>query len=680
MLLAYCAGATAVLFCLRKGRQIAFVRISTPRTGSFSAPLPDAASISTPTNSSGASLSATPPSLRPLSCLAFDRSSETLLAIGETGHHPRLAVWDLDAEAIVAELHGHKYGVACIAFAPDPSYLVSVGHQHDGYIYLWNWKTHQRIAGVRVASRIHSIAFDPLGSFFLTVGDTHAKFWDFDSKDSSSSDSFCYAITRAGVLVHFDRYRYPDRWVDAKMEFATSLDVSERFIACGGADGIVRLFQPFSLYFIATLPLPHALEGLSKSSQACYPDVVAIRLVPNGSQGDALVCVYSDSSIIFWDISNPLSIVKLQTLVSHNSCVWSIEPVPGQKFGDAAFASCSSDGTIRIWSMDNNGVSGGLLHTIFADPTATAAVKANQSVSRSDSSPSSDNSNQKRSLEKSGIRCIRFNHNGTLLAAGDRAGNIRLFSMTTMAEIAFLDAHDSEVMCLDFSPATNDSVALLVSASRDRIIHIFDASQSATGRYSFNNIQTISDHSSTITGVLFSDSGNRLISCSADKSVVFRQRVATDSSTASTDRSNVRFSSYCNFAARSTVYDLAIERTEKQVVAVTQDRRFLFLDTSTGKILRTHKPILDGNALSGQATSSSKAVQDVSFSSTIFVNKLAIDPSGLFIAAASSDKCVRLIEFRTGACLACVAGHGDLITGIAFVDGAYGWRATLVRK
>lgn len=59
----------------------------------------------------------------------------------------------------------------------------------------------------------------------------------------------------------------------------------------------------------------------------------------------------------------------------------------------------------------------------------------------------------------------------------------------------------------------------LASASRDRLIHVFDVKQD----HSFQ--QTLDDHSSSITAVRFVQSGANLqmISCGADKSIIFRK-------------------------------------------------------------------------------------------------------------------------------------------------------------
>ena len=59
---------------------------------------------------------------------------------------------------------------------------------------------------------------------------------------------------------------------------------------------------------------------------------------------------------------------------------------------------------------------------------------------------------------------------------------------------------------------------LLASTSRDRLVHVFDVEQQ------YGLLQTLSDHSSSITAVKFVDSeGNlKMITCGADKSILFR--------------------------------------------------------------------------------------------------------------------------------------------------------------
>jgi WD40 repeat protein len=85
---------------------------------------------------------------------------------------------------------------------------------------------------------------------------------------------------------------------------------------------------------------------------------------------------------------------------------------------------------------------------------------------------------------------------------------------------------------------------LLASASRDRLIHVFNATQPTDGTSTtppslrgidlivtaragpaapLSLVGTLDDHTSSITAVRFALSGARLLSCAADKSIMFRE-------------------------------------------------------------------------------------------------------------------------------------------------------------
>lgn len=51
-----------------------------------------------------------------------------------------MRVWDVDEKSQVAEMLGHKYGVACVAFSPNMKHIVSMGYQHDMVLNVWHWK------------------------------------------------------------------------------------------------------------------------------------------------------------------------------------------------------------------------------------------------------------------------------------------------------------------------------------------------------------------------------------------------------------------------------------------------------------------------------------------------------------------------------------------------------------
>ncbi|ERE43136.1 mitogen-activated protein kinase-binding protein 1 isoform 3, partial [Cricetulus griseus] len=72
----------------------------------------------------------------------------------------------------------------------------------------------------------------------------------------------------------------------------------------------------------------------------------------------------------------------------------------------------------------------------------------------------------------------------------------RIHDLHFMDELIKVEAHDAEVLCLEYSkPETG--VTLLASASRDRLIHVLNVEKN------YNLEQTLDDHSSSITAIKF---------------------------------------------------------------------------------------------------------------------------------------------------------------------------------
>lgn len=63
------------------------------------------------------------------------------------------------------------------AFSPTGKYLVSVGSQHDMIVNVFDWKQNSKIASNKVSAKVVAVAFSEDGSYFVTVGNRHVKFW-----------------------------------------------------------------------------------------------------------------------------------------------------------------------------------------------------------------------------------------------------------------------------------------------------------------------------------------------------------------------------------------------------------------------------------------------------------------------------------------------------------------------
>jgi WD40 repeat protein len=56
-------------------------------------------------------------------------------------------------------------------------------------------------------------------------------------------------------------------------------------------------------------------------------------------------------------------------------------------------------------------------------------------------------------VSEGGIRCIKISPDGQHIASGDKQGNLRVHDLNTFAPLLSNEAHDSEILTLDYSGA-----------------------------------------------------------------------------------------------------------------------------------------------------------------------------------------------------------------------------------
>ncbi|XP_060041769.1 WD repeat-containing protein 62 isoform X2 [Erinaceus europaeus] len=610
-----------------------------------------------------------------LSALAFSPDGKYIVT-GENGHRPAVRIWDVDEKCQMAEMLGHKYGVACVAFSPNMKHIVSMGYQHDMVLNVWDWKKDIVVASNKVSCRVIALSFSEDSSYFVTVGNRHVRFWFLDVSTEAKvtatvplvgrsgilgelhNNIFCgvacgrgqmagstFCVSYSGLLCQFNEKRVLEKWINLKVSLSSCLCVSQELIFCGCTDGIVRIFQAHNLHYLANLPKPHYLgvdvsQGLEHSfllhrkTEAVYPDTVAMTFDPIHQR---LSCVYKDHSIYVWDVKDINKVCKIWSELFHSSYVWNVEVYP--EFEDqraclpsGSFLTCSSDNTIRFWNMDNSPNSQ-WQKNIFSNTLLKVVYVENDIQHLQDMShfPDRGSENGTPMDVKAGVRVMQVSPDGQHLASGDRSGNLRIHELHFMDELVKVEAHDAEVLCLEYSkPETG--LTLLASASRDRLIHVLNVEKN------YNLEQTLDDHSSSITAIKFA--GNRdiqMISCGADKSIYFRSaQRASD---------GLHFVRTHHVAEKTTLYDMDIDITQKYVAVACQDRNVRVYNTMNGKQKKCYKGSQgdEGSLL-----------------------KVHVDPSGTFLATSCSDKSISVIDFYSGECIAKMFGHSEIVTGMKF--------------
>ncbi|XP_027737505.1 mitogen-activated protein kinase-binding protein 1 isoform X4 [Empidonax traillii] len=626
-------------------------------------------------------------SRKTITALAFSPDGKYLVT-GESGHMPAVRVWDVAERTQVAELQEHKYGVACVAFSPSSKYIVSVGYQHDMIVNVWSWKKNIVVAANKVSSKVTAVSFSEDCSYFVTAGNRHIKFWYLDDSKTSKvnatvpllgrsgllgelrnnffADVACgrgkkaestFCITSSGLLCEFNEKRLLDKWVELRntdsftTTVANCISVNHDYIFCGCADGTVRIFNPLNLHFVTTLPKPHFLGTdiasvteasrlFSGMADAKYPDTIALTFDPTNQW---LSCVYNDHSLYVWDVKDPKKVGKVYSALYHSSCVWNIEMYPEMKDNNqpclppGSFITCSSDNTIRLWNTESSNIHGTALHrNILSNDLMKIIYVDDNTQVLLDTDYNSAGSAEKADAQvmdtKVGIRTVCVSPSGEHLASGDRIGTLRIYELQSLKEMLKVEAHDSEILCLEYSKP-DTGLKLLASASRDRLIHVLDAGKD----YSLQ--QTLDEHSSSITAVKFAanDGKVRMISCGADKSIYFR--------TAQKTGEGVQFTRTHHIVRKTTLYDMDVDPSWKYAAIGCQDRNIRVFNISSGKQKKLYKGSQgeDGTLI-----------------------KVQTDPSGLYIATSCSDKNLSIFDFYSGECVATMYGHSEIVTGMKF--------------
>lgn len=114
------------------------------------------------------------------------------------------------------------------------------------------------------------------------------------------------------------------------------------------------------------------------------------------------------------------------------------------------------------------------------------------------------------------LRCMRISSDCRHICTGDLQGTLRVFDSVTLGLVVVQEAHDSEVLCLDYSPISTDGACLAASGSRDTLIHLYDVN------HGYTLVETLDDHSAAVTAVRFTGAGRGIVSCGADRTIIFR--------------------------------------------------------------------------------------------------------------------------------------------------------------
>ncbi|KAK5175067.1 uncharacterized protein LTR77_000204 [Saxophila tyrrhenica] len=603
------------------------------------------------------------------------------VAMGETGYKPRILIFankSESSESPVCALSEHTFGVHALAFSPNSRYLASLGTVNDGFLYIWTIDDRTGAASLHSSNKctvfINRMIW--VGQTLVTVGLRFVKCWrpaDDVTTDRPDSDSTSNTGTPRSKATDFgnsilgSRHRVlPGKnsllgdMIDANFVTALAL-TDDKAIVCADSGEICTLsdcHNAQTLTATAQVDFRITAASINDSGYLCVAGPAGKRKdfsledlgSPSKAKADRRQTIspfkLSYSSALATTAFAPLGdvIVELDSrrnirlsrpddqqdgnestshqLAAHNETVLAVRNFGSDVMPSAAFLTASVNGSIRLWAQDGEHV-------------------AELSVPVETSSAMYDVTNE--------LKSITALSNGRHIAAGDKYGTLSLLEVSSRTVTCQVRSHTADVV--DIASFERVGKQLIASASRDRTIQLFEYCE---GRLDL--LQTLEEHAAAVSGLLATQEGNLLLSCSTDRSVVVREAVSRVN-----DPDSVAYTILRTISLKSSPTSMCLKPDSDEILVSTVDRTISAFNCQSGRAGFSFK-CSDGDG--GEAAVMSKVTYAPS-----------LNGNPIIVGVSSSDKSVRLYS-EYGSLLARDWGHTEGITDVCLLMGKEGDGAT----
>ncbi|KAM5464289.1 hypothetical protein MauCBS54593_007108 [Microsporum audouinii] len=594
------------------------------------------------------------------------------LAAGETGYNPRILLFstarDSPADVPLSIITEHTFGVRSLAFSPNSQFLASLGDINDGFLYIWQINLRNGSAKLHSTNKCTSFVRDMcwMGNNLITVGIRHVKVWRLGdvgrpsspskqrpSADSSSisssplpialsgrncllgnlhhstftcvssiSDDEAIICSDSGVICFLD-----DSNGQQKLQYVKRFDIGVSSVAVDCSSGFIwfggrgRQLEKCSIDEIRSSPM-HSPTSANIDTQPCSaPKKAAI--VSMGIINTHMITVDSSRTLHICPL-DPLSKDNIESVAdvsvsAHRDSVLGISTVETPNPKSAEFFTWSCGGTVRFWN-----VKGTCCDTYKVDL---------EQISDED-----EDANE--------LKVLRATGGIKMFVSGDRYGVIRTINGETWQCQNEVRAHGAEVT--DIAIYSDPNTILIASCGRDRMVQLFRSTD-----YSIDVIQTMDEHVGAVGQLLFTKDGKRLLSSSADRTVIIRERMTRDDDGVST----VAF-------LLSKV--ITLKASPVSMITPPGDPDTLILSTIDRLIQRYHIP-------SSRQVHSFRVV-DPESGDTAVMSSLILERDypeygpRLLIGVSTTDKSIRVYDSEKDALLTREFGHTEGVSDVVLLE------------
>jgi WD40 repeat protein len=595
------------------------------------------------------------------------------LALGETGYKPRIAIFclaDESSDSPVTTISEHSFGVHALRFSPDSKYLASLGTVNDGFIYIWNIEDKTGAASLQASNKLTTLtnAVAWVGDAVVTAGLRFIKLWrpnedanpDLRTPELASTSTFLAPKSRAdmrsadyGNSILSPRHKTlagKNVLLGELLEcnFITVVPVSDNEAVICAETGEICLLndrdkaQSLTLIATSTFAISSARldesgllqilgqEGCVKTlspAEYAQPERPQSRsrrqpILPARPASSSLPSTVATAALgpiaVELDSERVLTLRSQEDqaftqLAAHREAVQGVCLCRSEALPSTRFLTFSANGLIQFWDSD------GALDAFLNIPVPPA--------------PSTQNASNEL---KSVVPLI----GGACIASGDKYGVLSIADVNTKALVKQVRAHSAEIM--DLCAFQIEEVDFIATAGRDRMSQLF---MWKSGQLSLQ--QTMDEHAGAVTGVLFQDEERRLITHSADRSIVVRE---------------VMFREEGNIESLAFVMLRAITvKTSPTSMCLTGDDELLIatVDRCIGRYR-----IKNGQCVTSFKCSDADGGEAAVISKVLYAPSLNGSPA--IAGVASSDKSVRLYT-ESGSLIARDWGHTEGITDAVYI-------------
>lgn len=622
--------------------------------------------------------------IKSVTCVALSPNGR-YLAVGETGYNPRVLIYSTSTEAAtelpLSIINEHSLGLKCVAFSPDSRYLATLGDSNDGFLFIWSVNSRsgvlQLLATNKCTTNVCHMAW--CGQSLITVGTRHIKVWQMPWSERGSprksrlrnaseaspitwpaplsgrncllgeladvtftcvasiSDELAVVGNDIDALCLIDVSKNPADFkplgsVICPGGIVASRDEPQRLVWAGGGTETQTINLQDLLVQQQGQMTKHALSRCSRretrSRAAAHSTLRRSLGLSQLSQTGTLalscvtkhnVLIDTDSNLFISSTATDNSISEPTQLCSHNEpVIRGVQQLPCNS-GLGAFLTWSKTGEVRFWGSDSE------------------LLRVEQIQLDDDSTLEDAVSNELIVLRLAG---------GTLLS-GDRYGVVKVISCKDWKLLHTVRAHSAEIGDI----AVDHASRFVATCSRDRMVQVFSHSGS-----SLDLLQTTDDHIAAVTQVCFSIDNLVLLSSSADRTIVVREKVSRQHG----EEILTAFLQVRIITVKSSPLSMVLSSATGSVLYVsTLDRNIIKIDYNSGAILDSFKTAdadSDDHAVLNDIKLASH--RDISSSQT------------LLVACSSTDKSVRLYDLQKHAFITKESSHTQGVSAIAMFDNS----------